>query len=335
MAREKDQPPGVPVGAQFGDFFNSTPVLNDRGEVAFSFTMQNDPFLVVNSTNNTGVWFGTPGALVLVAREGSQAAALPANVVYETLDLYDVVINNASQLAFKGNLRQGLGGVDSTSDTALWAGSSNNLTLVAREGSQVPGLPTGATFGGLDEPLLSDFGQVAFRADLNIGAGGVTSANNTIVMTGGFSNLLVAVREGWDGSADRPGFCSMCFRTCNCAAQPRVALRRVAEGGDPAESSAPTTRAFGSAPPEKPTRWRAKAQPPGEWSARSTAASSGWSPTSTEACCSAETSFTGAGGVTLNNDGGLWLAASNGISLVAREGLPAANTPAGVSYGLL
>lgn len=323
VARELDQPPGVPVGARFGDFYNSAPVLNDRGEVAFGFTMQNDPFSIVTSANDTGVWFGPPGAMVLVAREGSPAAGLPGDVLYDTLNRA-IVINNAGQLAFNGALRQGSGGVTSANDTAIWAGTTNSLVLVAREGDQVPGLPTGATFGLLYGTLLNDLGQVAFRADLNIGAGGVVSANNTLVMAGGFTNPLVVAREGWDALGGSSGVLFSAFsneQLCgsNCVAL--IATLKTGSGGVVASNDM--------------SLWICA---PGETNlvAREGAAAAGGAGAVYSSFIGLAANTNGSvlfSGNMSPGGGGLWLAVSNGVSVVASANAPAANTPAGVSYG--
>ena len=331
VARELDQPPGVPVGAQFGDFYNSTPVLNDRGEVAFGFTMQNDPSLIVTWQNDTGVWYGPPGALALVAREGSPAAALPVNVLYDTLN-GAIVINNAGHLAFNGALRQGQGGVTSANDTAIWAGTTNSLVLVAREGDPVPSLPAGATFGLLYATLLNDFGQVAFRADLNIGAGGVVSGNNTIVMAGGFTNLLVAAREGWDALGGSSGVLFSAFSDEQLCGSNRIALIATLKTGSGGVVASNDMSLWICAPGATNLVGREGAAAGGVPGAFYSSFL-GLAANTNRSVLFSGSMVPGAGGVTVNTSGALWLATTNGVSVVARQGFPAANTPAGVTYG--
>lgn len=199
VTRELNQPPGVPAGAQYSDFFYCRPAVNANGVVAFNFEMQNDPFLVINSTRNTAAWLGTPDALTLAAWESTAAAGLPGGVNYGDIfsglvPATSLVLNNRNQIAFQGLVTGS--GVGTTNDYCVWAGSLNNLTLVAREGSQAPTLSAGATFGSFGALGLNDAGQIAFSADLNIGDGGVTSANNSCVWFGTFTNLQVLAREG-------------------------------------------------------------------------------------------------------------------------------------------
>jgi hypothetical protein len=98
-----------------------------------------------------------------------------------------VFLNDAGQVAFENAFLFGGPGVTSANDSAIWGpGAGGALTLLAREGGAVPGGPPGALFttASLPSPLvfaslsLGDSGRVAFRAPLQIGPGGVTSATN-------------------------------------------------------------------------------------------------------------------------------------------------------------
>jgi len=198
VGRELNQPPGVPTGAQYGDFYYCRPAVNANGVVAFNFEMQNDPFIVINPTRNTAAWLGSPGGLTLTAWESTAAPGLPGGANYGDIhnglvSSTSLVLNNRNQIAFQGLVTGG--GVGAADDYCIWAGSLSNLTLVAREGTQAPTLPVGATFGSFGALCINDAGQVAFSADLNIGDGGVTSANNSSVWFGAFTNLQVLARE--------------------------------------------------------------------------------------------------------------------------------------------
>ena len=195
VARELDQPPGIPSGARYGDFYNCRPVINSAGTVAFSFTMQNDPFGVINSSRNSAIWTGPAGGLSLDFWEGTSTEA-PTNANFG--EIYTAAVglvqNDHNEIAFQGKITGS--GVSTANDSCLWAGSSNQLTLVAREGSQAPTLPAGATFGSFGSLWLNNSHQVAFSAFLNIGAGGVSSANNSSIWAGSYTNLSVVFREG-------------------------------------------------------------------------------------------------------------------------------------------
>ncbi|MDZ4658532.1 MAG: hypothetical protein SH868_13225 [Bythopirellula sp.] len=105
------------------------------------------------------------------------------------------VLNDAGQTAFKARL---IGSsVDSTNDFGLWSEGSGSLVLVAREGSQAPGVPSGVNFNlfvGYFAPALNNAGQTAFKASL-IGDG-VVSTNNEGIWSEGSAGLALVARAG-------------------------------------------------------------------------------------------------------------------------------------------
>ena len=105
------------------------------------------------------------------------------------------VLNDAGQTAFKARL---IGSsVDSTNDFGLWSEGSGSLVLVAREGSQAPGVPSGVNFNlfvGYFAPALNNAGQTAFKASL-IGDG-VVSTNNEGIWSEGSGSLALVARAG-------------------------------------------------------------------------------------------------------------------------------------------
>ncbi len=181
VAREGSQAPGTPTGAVFNSFLEPS-AFNDAGQVAFLAVLRTGSG-GVNNTNDLGIWSGN----TLVARKGSQAPGTPGGVVFDAF--WHPAINNAGQIAFRAILLTGSGGVDDTNDMGLWSGS----TLVAREGSQAPGTPTGAAFEIFrNNPVLNNAGQVAFRASLRRGSGGVDLTNNN----GIWRDSTLVAREG-------------------------------------------------------------------------------------------------------------------------------------------
>lgn len=106
-------------------------------------------------------------------------------------------LDNAGGSAFLGRLLAGSGGVTSGVDTAIWSDAAGALELVAREGTQAPGVPRGGLFAELTrDPMLNDNGQVAFPALLRTGVGGVTPGNDGGIWAQREGQLELVAREG-------------------------------------------------------------------------------------------------------------------------------------------
>jgi len=188
LAREGSQASGAPNGVVYSDF-NETAflVLNSNGQIAFRGNMTGTG---VENSNDGGIWLGGSGSLALIAREGDQASGVPSGVNYGTLRA--PALNSAGQIAFSGFLT-GIG-VDSTNDRVIWSGSSDSLALVAREGDQASGVPSGVNFTGLGAPVLNSAGQTAFDGTLS--GNGVGFGNNSGFWSEGSGSLNLVAREG-------------------------------------------------------------------------------------------------------------------------------------------
>ena len=124
-------------------------------------------------------------ALRTVALTGQQAPGTTGGVIYESFGaLYDSfagailswpVLNDAGQTAFRANLTGS--GVDSTNNHGVWSEGSGSLALVARTGSQAPGLPRCKLpidpALELFSPVLNNAGQTAFYGGLTDGGVGI------------------------------------------------------------------------------------------------------------------------------------------------------------------
>jgi hypothetical protein len=194
VARKGDQAAGAPAGVNYADFvlLNATKILelNDAGQVAFGASLTGSG---VTSVNDSGIWFGTPTNLTLAAREGDQAPGTPTGIQFAAVNLTPPALNNAGHVAFSGSLTGS--GVNTSNDTAIWSSGTGLLTLVAREGDPAAGTPPGVNFGGLARrPALNSVGQTAFIGDL-VGAG-VDAGNDTGMWRGNSGNLTLLAREG-------------------------------------------------------------------------------------------------------------------------------------------
>jgi kumamolisin len=180
--------PGV-SGGKFAGF--GVPALNANGDVAFAGTLG----LSAPVSERAGIWAdANGGALELVALTGS--AAPGTNGTFVTLN--DPVYNDNEAVAFRGALKVAAGEATATNAVGVWSNSGGPLALVARQGSQAPGCPAGATFGAFSSLALPDQGGVVLLGTLNTNAAAGVTATNKIgiwaVDTSG--NLQLIVREG-------------------------------------------------------------------------------------------------------------------------------------------
>jgi hypothetical protein len=92
---------------------------------------------------------------------------------------------------------RGSGVVTNVNDKGLWAQhATNGLVLVAREGSEAPGV-AGSTFFRLTQLALPGTAQPMFQASMKTGVGGVTTANDTgLWVINEAGEVKLAVREG-------------------------------------------------------------------------------------------------------------------------------------------
>lgn len=196
VAREGSAAPGTAAVFSSGWLF---PRVNSSGLVAFSAALGAG----ANSSNNTGIWVGLPGALSLAARAGNAAPGTPAGVVFSGGMQNWLMLNDAGQIVFRANLTGP--GVDSSNDAGIWAGAPGALQLVAREGDVAPG--TGGVFDlfnyqfeAYPVPVINAAGEVVFSGHYTSGrgiwrwSGGVLElvalTNTTAPGTGAFFEYL-------------------------------------------------------------------------------------------------------------------------------------------------
>jgi uncharacterized repeat protein (TIGR03803 family) len=193
--------PGVIPLAKWGSF--RSPSFDNTGSYyGFISQMVDNTLAGVGTTNNIGIFVDTaPGVLTLQLRENDAAPGTTAGVVFS--DFSDLVLGGGDyEFLVKGELR-GTGVVTNVNNKGLWAQhATNGLVLVAREGSEAPGV-AGSTFLRLNQIALPGTAQPLFQATMTAGLGGVTTANDTglwvINETGA---VKLAVREGDTLSVD-------------------------------------------------------------------------------------------------------------------------------------
>jgi hypothetical protein len=136
----------APGGSTYGQLNGVT--MNSSGQVAFEG---------VRSIGDTGLFFGTPGAIQAVALQGSPA---PGGGNYGLL-------GSAPELSSTGLLTFRAGLTGTFANHAVFAGAPGDLQTVASQGS---GAPAGGSYNNLVVPVINDSGQVAFHATLTGGS---------------------------------------------------------------------------------------------------------------------------------------------------------------------
>ncbi len=183
LQRAGSQAPGTPQGTLFGIPFGYA--INDAGQVAIGAFLQQGAG-GVDETNDTGLWLDN----TLVARAGSSAPDTPTGTVFNFVGFPS--FNNAGQIAYWATLQTESGGVDDTNNSGIWLDS----TLLVRKGSHAPGTPEGTAIEFFGNQMLNEGGQIAFRAALRSGLGGVDDTNEEgIWVYGPNGNAMLVVRE--------------------------------------------------------------------------------------------------------------------------------------------
>jgi hypothetical protein len=176
--------------------FRSPGFDNTGTYYGFISQMVTNKLIGVSSTNDLGVFVDTaPGVLTLQLRENAAAPGTPTGVVFS--DFTDLVLGGGDyEFLVKAAVR-GTGVTVNVNSAGLWAQhGTNGLQMVAREGSQAPDV-AGSTLAKINQIALPGLAQPIFQGTMKVGAGGVTTANDTGLWVVNESGAVkLAVREG-------------------------------------------------------------------------------------------------------------------------------------------
>lgn len=175
LAVRAGQPaPGIIPSANFITFLH--PDINNAGDLAFTATLVNGGS--IDSTNDAGIWVISSGGSRLVALEKDQAPGTPMGVRFGDFNSPGNVrpaMNGSGRTAFVAPLTGT--GVDMTNDTGLWSEGGGLLELVAREGSQAPGMAPDTKFDFIQLGGINNDGWVILYATL-VGTGVTPGVND-------------------------------------------------------------------------------------------------------------------------------------------------------------
>lgn len=209
---------GEPViefpGVNFGDMQNgvtpsispgTSPVVNMAGEVTFKSALAG----AVSAGTNEAVFYGIPGIMWPIAREGEPVVAAGAPAGATWLLVGPPSMNDAGVLAFNGVMTGG--GVTAANDEALFVGRIGELVMVLREDDAAPGLQglrlherdSAVNIWTFRNVVINNAGKVGFITGLT--GSGINNANDAAVYVGTPGNWTLAAREGEQAAGAAPG----------------------------------------------------------------------------------------------------------------------------------
>ena len=309
------------------DFFQ-LPILDAMGHVTFAASVQGAG---VTTSNDTGIWSETSGVLSLVAREGNQAPGVALGVNFGSFS--SIKMGSEGSIAFAASLVGS--GLVVVNDTGIWSASAGQLQLVAREGSQAPGVARRALFADLQgagdsRPMVDASGRVAFFAGAFPVTGvwlGHPGSLTPVMLSGNQAPSLPAGAKFDFGFPFADG--NMAINSAG-----KVAFRAIVSGGGIAGDPSIWTTASGTVSLVALTGDSAPGTPSGA------NFGSYWNPifgtpviNDAGFVAFAGSLQTDSGGVTMFNDSGIWSQGSGALTLIAREGSHAPGTPEGVVFG--
>lgn len=224
IARDDINPP---AGGSFT--LLGTPVINDRGQVAFFSELTGGfgifrgeggdltPVFVTNQSAPGGATFADFGEPVLNNRG---QIATPASLINSTINSglfvgdgtntiaialqqqaapkggnYNGNFFGRTKLSDRGEVAFNAGLTGGTSTSGIFRGNGENTTTIALRGANAPG--TTGTFASFRDYQLLNDGRVAFVATLTLGVGGVNTSNFMGIWIGtSDEDLQLVVRTG-------------------------------------------------------------------------------------------------------------------------------------------
>jgi hypothetical protein len=186
---QANQPaPGYPQGVTILSLDINYHRPNNSGQVVFESWLAGPGIdeTGVDNTNAYANWFWSNGQLTPIAQNGTPAPGISGATI-RALDR--TTINDLGHVAFRADLS---GAVGPASDTALWYGAPGNLQLLAREGQAGPGGITYGDLNGMNFPVLSPGGKVAFLSDVI----GPALGGRGALIAGDPGNLRLVARTG-------------------------------------------------------------------------------------------------------------------------------------------
>jgi hypothetical protein len=192
----------IPGATIFATSNFDSPNMDQNGTIVYRARMTG----AVTALDDRAYFMGRAnGDLTMVLRSGDQAPGLPAGIFLRSdtaaasgpgsvvrISPYGEILFFSTGLSDDANPI-----VTTANDTALYWGPPGGYVLLAREGDQVPFLAPGITYGSQSLSLqfngINSSGRVLFSTTL---LGAVTTADDSVMVTGTPGNLVAVSREG-------------------------------------------------------------------------------------------------------------------------------------------
>jgi hypothetical protein len=323
VAREDAPAPGLPEGVLYAHM--GFPFISSNGHVLFDSTLRGTG---VTSSNDEAIFSGTPGNVVVIARENDPVPGAGEGVTFRSFSGSQV--NGQGHVAFNARLRGT--GVASVNENTAWIWTPAGLTMVARGDTQVPGLPVGVKYNVPAIPHVNDDDEIWIRGTLR--GTGVGSSNDEPILFGSPPALSLVLREGSAAPAMPAGVNIASFQGQNSYNKSGQITFGVSLGGTGITTSNNFAIYHGTAGAFQILAREDEQAPSAEAGAVfDSFVGSGQTPTVINA---AGMTVFGAklrgAGVTADNDTGVWVGTPGNVSLLAREGDAAPGTAAGTTF---
>jgi len=137
-----------------------------------------------------------PAQYEQVTFTGEAAPGVPGAVFHPRLVFLAPTINNSGEVAFRGQLERGVGGISSANDDGLWVRRDGTLELVVLQGDPAPTRLGTRVFGTPNDPSISANGTLTFTAILDINQPGITFDNDEGIWSTRSGSIGLVSQEG-------------------------------------------------------------------------------------------------------------------------------------------
>ena len=190
VAHQGDPVPGV-FGATFTGF--APPQIDAAGNVLLRASMAGPG---IDDTNDVAIWFGQPGAIQMVARDGDRAPDMPQGVIYADVAFW-AVVSETGWIAFTAYV-SGPGITEGVNDAVIFCGPPGDFQKALQTSDPAPGFWPGVEVFASDSELLG--AGLTDNGTLFIGGGAIgpdLPADGTrAYWMGSRDNLVLMAWEG-------------------------------------------------------------------------------------------------------------------------------------------
>ena len=213
VVQSNTQAPGLPAGTLLnssstssGSGLEDDPIISPFNEILYFGSSVYDAAIPTPTTADSAAFWGPAGGIQLLAREGDPVPGL-AGELWGSMSFsrqYNK-INGNGNVAFKHTLQ----GATTTTDDCLVTGLPGVLTIVAREGDQVPGLPSGLFWAPASNGTFSFIISINENDEIvfspKVSGASVTTADDYVMASYLAGNVSIWAREGDQAPGMAPG----------------------------------------------------------------------------------------------------------------------------------